>query len=106
MRDKHLLRLFLALNVALAACFVVYLFLSTNNQPKVTSSSFAPAPAATNKPATPSALVAQTNEPSVSSNQVATVPATTNAAAETNVVSPQPVLAQKKFGWEQLESDE
>jgi hypothetical protein len=105
MRDKHLLRLFLALNVALAACFVIYLFLSANNQPKVTSSSFAPLPAGTNTQAISSALGAKTNSPSAASNQVVAVPAT-NAPAETNSTSPQPVFAQKKFGWEQIESEE
>ena len=105
MRDKHLLRLFLALNVALAACFVVYLFLSANNQPKVTSSSFVPISAGTNTPAKPSTLSAKTNLPAAESNQVAAIPAT-NAPAETNLTAAQPVLAQKKFGWEQIESDE
>jgi hypothetical protein len=105
MRDKHLLRLFLALNVALAACFVIYLFLSANNQPTVTSSSFAPVPAATNQQAPPSALAPKTNSPAVVTNHVAASPAT-NTPAETNLTAPQPVLAQKKFGWEQIESDE
>lgn len=104
MRDKHLLRLFLALNVALAACFVIYLFLSANNQPKVTSSSFVPAPGTTNKEAA-SAPGAKTNPPGAVSNLVAAIPAT-NAPAETNLTAPQPVFAQKKFGWEQIESDE
>ena len=107
MRDKHLLRLFLALNVALAACFVIYLFISANNQPRVTSSSFTPVPAATNQQAAPStsALATNTNSALVATNQVAAIPAT-NAPAETNLTAPQPVLAQKKFGWEQIDSDE
>ena len=40
MRDKNLLQLFLILNVALAGCFVVYLLLSSNGQPKVTAAVF------------------------------------------------------------------
>ena len=105
MRDKHLLRLFLALNVALAACFVIYLFLSANNQPKVTSSSFVPISAGTNTQEKPPTLSAKTNPPAAESNQVAAI-SVTNAPGETNVTAPQPVFVQKKFGWEQIESDE
>ena len=39
MRDKNLLQIFLFLNVALAGCFAVYLFLNSNDQPKVAPAS-------------------------------------------------------------------
>ena len=48
MREKNLLQLFLMLNVALAGAFVVYLFLSSNRQPKVVSTSFPTATPKTN----------------------------------------------------------
>jgi hypothetical protein len=102
MRDKNLLQVFLVLNVALAACFVVYLFLSSNNQPKVTSTSFPAALLKTNSAAkrpleslatnviTTAAVVA-TNAPAEGTNQAASV---------------QPAFSHRKFGWQQIESDE
>ena len=104
MRDKHLLRLFLGLNVALAACFVVYLILSSNNQPAFVSTAFPiPAPK-TNviiKMAAPEIVSVPTN---VSTNALTMV--ASNAPALTNLESPQPVFVQKRIGWDQLQADE
>lgn len=99
MRDKSLLQLFLILNVALAACFVVYLVLSSNNTPGTTAATLVPLGVGTNSVATAQTNVAQ-------SNFVAVADDSTNAAVVTNVAALQPVLSQKKFNWEQLESDE
>ena len=97
------MQLFLALNVALAACFVVYLFLSTNNQPRVVATSFVP-------PASPSSKTNATNSIPVASQTNATnlltgiAPEGTNAPGATNLLSP--VFSQKRIGWEQLQRDE
>src|SRR5207253_835215 len=40
MRERNLLYLFLALNVALAGAFIAYLFLSNSGQPEIVSTSF------------------------------------------------------------------
>jgi hypothetical protein len=104
MRDKNLLQLFLILNVALAACFTVYLFLSSNGQPPVTSAAF-PAPGLkTNGPARPVVAPARTNATNLA--MVATIEAATNSAAVTNLGVPQPVFTQKKLGWQHIQSDE
>jgi len=104
MRDKNLLQLFLILNVALAACFVVYLFLSSNGQPPVTSAAF-PTPAQkTNAAVKPALLVAKTNATNLASATAAA--GATNAPAVTNLDTPQPVFTQKKFGWEHIQSDD
>ena len=104
MRDKNLLQLFLILNVALAACFAVYLFLSSNGQPPVTSAAF-PAPALKTNAMVRSAVVpARTNATNLAT--VAIAEAATNASAATNSGVPQPVFTQKKFGWEHIQSDE
>jgi hypothetical protein len=96
MRDKNLLHLFLALNVALGGCFVAYLFISRNNQPQVVAVSF-------NAPA------AKTNAIPLASKPPAVVaPAPTNRVAtpETNATSLKPVFSQKQFNWEQIESSD
>jgi hypothetical protein len=103
MRDKNLLHLLLILNGALATCFVVYLVLSSNSSPKVTTTSFAPISSRTNRSVAKNpAVQAPTN--------ITVVPAanTTNeiTAATATATAPQPVFTQKKFGWEQVESDE
>lgn len=104
MRDKNLLQLFLILNVALAACFVVYLFLSSNGQPPVTSAAF-PAPALkSNAPARPALTAIKTNATNLAS--VTAAAGATNAPAATNLDTPQPVFTQKKFGWEHIQSDD
>ena len=102
MRDKNLLQVFLVLNVALAACFVVYLFLSSSSQPTVTSTSFPSALLKTN-------LATKGQEKAQTTNSAPVeVAIATNAPIEnTNqVVAPQAVLSQRKFGWQQMESDE
>src|SRR5213594_4393125 len=104
MRDKNLLQLFLILNVALTACFVVYLFLSSNNQPKVTSTSFVTAPTRTNSGAKLLAEPVRTNLANVASTLVAEI--ATNTAGVSNPPAPKAVLTQKKFGWEQIQKDE
>lgn len=93
MRDKNLLQLFLGLNVALGACFVVYLFLTANRHPKVVATSFKPAPAAT--PARPAGPVA-TNAPA----------STNTAAAPAQIAAgePRPILSTTNFNWENLET--
>ena len=104
MRDKNLLQLFLILNVALAACFAIYLFLSSNGQPPVTSAAF-PAPALkTNAPVRSAVVPTKTNATNLAT--VAIAEAATNASAATNSGMPQPVFTQKKFGWEHIQSDE
>jgi hypothetical protein len=102
MRDKNLLQVFLVLNVALAACFVVYLFLSSNSQPRVTSTSFPSALLKTNAPAKRVAAAATTNQPAPA------VAVVTNTPVESTnqIAAPQPVFTQRKFGWQQLESAE
>ena len=96
MRDKNLLHLFLALNVALGACFVAYLFISRNNQPQVVATTFNPALPKTNstalKPSAPPPTPASTN-PEI-------------AATKTNAPEFNPVLTQKKFNSEQIESSD
>jgi hypothetical protein len=104
MRDKNLLQLFLILNVALVACFVVYLFLSSNGQPPVTSSAFPAPPLKTNAPAWLAAAPARTN-----TTNVATLPpveAPGNSPVATNAGAPQPFFSPKKFTWEHIQSDE
>src|ERR1043166_5578162 len=103
MRDKNLLQLFLILNVALAACFVVYLFLSSNRQPKVTSASFGAVPKTNSAPRLPDRPLRPVDVDS-SSNSVTEV--ATNLPGVTNQIVPKPVFTQKQFGWEQLEKDE
>ena len=109
MREKNLLQLFLMLNVALAGAFVVYLFLSSNRQPKVVSTSF---PTATPKTNASFAVAATVKTNAAKTNAVAVAPATnelkTNlvaTVARTNTVKI-PNATDKKFGWEQIESDE
>jgi hypothetical protein len=104
MRDKNLLQLFLILNVALAACFVVYLVLSSNGQPPVTSAAFPSPTLKTNGLAKPAVAPARTNATNVA--MVATAEVATNSSAVTNLGVPQPVFTQKKFGWEHIQSDE
>jgi hypothetical protein len=106
MRDKNLLHLLLVLNGALAACFLVYLLLASSSQPKFTTASFATLPTVTNRLPTKAA-------PTESSTNVAAALKATNEPAAppptltiTNESVPQPVFTQKKFGWQQVESEE
>lgn len=104
MQDKHLLRLFLGLNVALAACFVVYLILSSNNQPAFVATSF-PIPTPTTNvivKVVPAEVVpAVTNAPT--NAEVAEVATTVTS---TNVELSKPVFVDKRISWEQLQADE
>ena len=123
MRDKNLLQLFLGLNVALAACLVVYLFLSSNRAPAITTTSFANYSAKSNRTSVPvltadratpatNGLVAATNHPSAASASNAATTASvigtsTNAAGTTN--DPTAALTSagsvKRVGWEEIEAD-
>lgn len=111
MRDKNLLHLFLGLNVALAACFVIYLLVSSSRQPKIDSTSFArlalrtnattqlpPAPATNSAPTSSNGLATATN---------VSLPAATNASTDTNLAAaaPAPVFSARRVGWEQIETD-
>lgn len=104
MQDKHLLRLFLGLNVALATCFVVYLVLSSNNQPAFVSTSF-PVPTPTTniivKVTPPEFVPAITNAPT----NAVTIENTSSAPA-TNVEPPKAVFIDRRIGWEQIQVDE
>jgi len=100
MRDKNLLHLFLVLNVALAGGFATYLFLSRNNQPQVVATNFATPAAKSN--AAPPRIAQRTGESAVLN--LPTNPPT--VAATTNEPAPRPVITEKKFTWEQLESDD
>jgi hypothetical protein len=104
MQDKHLLRLFLGLNVALAACFVVYLILSSNNQPAFVTTSFQIPTPTTNvivKVVPAEVVPAITNAPT---NAVVAEVATT--VTSTNVEASKPVFVDKRINWEQLQADE
>jgi hypothetical protein len=106
MREKNLLQLLLILNGTLAACFVVYLLLSSNSQPRVTTTTFAPLPAVTNRLASapgPTALRANVAPAPKATNEAVVQP---TPVAATNQPTPQPVFTQKKFGWQQVESEE
>jgi hypothetical protein len=103
MRERNLLYLFLALNVALAGAFIIYLFVSTAGQPNVQLATFA-----TNNPNQGpkwtnnlNRVTAATNAPAISAVQT-NLPVT-NAVAE--VPPPKPVLSSRKFTWEDVESD-
>ena len=104
MRDRNLLYLFVGLNVALAGAFAIYLYLSSNGQPKVVATAF---PKITNvaKPAaipspTPTAKGPATN---AVTNRVVAAPTATNATPATNVAL-KPVFTDKKFTWKEVES--
>src|SRR5436190_2813676 len=108
MRERSLLYLFLALNVALAGAFVVYLILSNSGQPTVISTTF-PTSGKTNAvtnaslaAATPSLLPTKTNLP------VIMPPAETTSAPPAAAIQPEakPVFTSKKFNWEQIESED
>lgn len=105
MRDKQLLHLFLFLNVALAACFAVYLFLSSNHSPAVTGAAF-PSGSSRN-PASPAggSTSARTNPAAVAATNLA-VATGTNAVTQPGAAAFEPIFSQRKFGPEQIESDE
>ena len=71
MRDKTLLQIFLFLNVALAGCFAVYLFLNANDQPKVAPSSIPQTATKSNEFSKPAPLPITSNDPKPATNVVA-----------------------------------
>jgi hypothetical protein len=102
MRERNLLYLFLGLNVALAAAFMIYLFLSTNREPEVVATSFVPT--VKSNAATPPPPVA------VKSNAVAgtnkTMPV---VVAQTNLMptpTAKPMFTSKKYNWQDVETDQ
>jgi len=102
MRDRSLLRLFLGLNVALAAAFIAYLYISNNSQPKVVTADFSKATNTVKRSNAPVTVSA------VGSNKISTTVALTNAPtlAVASNAPPAPVFTQKKFGWKDVESPE
>jgi len=115
-RDRNLLRLFLALNVGLAGAFVAYLFLSRNSHPVVLPTSF-PRPA--NAPARSAALPnpPHTNAPKIAPPEspppsaAPSLPSSARTAAVaatlTDASPPSPLSAasiRKRFTWEDVES--
>jgi len=106
MRDRSLLHLFLGLNVALAAAFFTYLYISNNGQPKIVVSDFSKA---TNTTARSTSHVATT---ALRTNQTPKPVQPTNAAVAvtaspaTNTPAADPVFSQKKFDWKDVESPE
>jgi hypothetical protein len=128
MRDKNLLQLFLGLNVALAGCLVVYLFLSSNRAPAITTTSFANysgksngAPSllistnatgsSTNAARATNGVASSTNASATStaSNETNSASANANANAGSNTneagAVASVVAAHKRVGWEEIESD-
>jgi hypothetical protein len=106
MRDRNLLHLFLALNVALAAAFVTYLFLSNNSQPKVVATDFSKAQKTnlqtrlgTNAPVLRASAPTNAAPATRQTNTPAVAAAPTNAA-------PVAVFTQKKFDWNDVEKPE
>src|SRR5437867_6792057 len=106
MRERSLLYLFLALNVALAGAFIAYLFVTTSSQPQTVATSF-PNPTQTN--ALTNALAVATAPPAVPKTNV---PVTVTAEkkpslpANTNHTEPQPVFTARKFSWADVASDD
>jgi hypothetical protein len=104
MRERNLLMLFLVLNLALAGAFVAYLFLSTSRQPKIVATNF-PVPGKTNTPA--NALVGpKTNV--LKATPLPNAPVATNENKidmASGAVAPKPVFTQKKFTWQDVESE-
>src|SRR5262249_15836216 len=112
MRERNLLYLFLALNVALAGAFIAYLFLTTTGgQPEIVSAPF-PNPTQTNtitnavaqpvvaQPA-PKPVEPKTNVPVTVVAEDTRPGLPTNSPAELK-----PTFTRKKFTWEQVESED
>src|SRR5262245_51901775 len=101
MRERNLLQLFLALNLLLAAAFGIYLFLSTNRQPKIVAGNVA-LPGKTNKVTSAIASNTVRTRPAAAASNV-TNPA---PAAPTNAVAvaPTPIPAGKTFNWQDVET--
>jgi hypothetical protein len=123
MRDKNLLQLFLALNVALAACFVIYLLVSSSRQPKIAATSFArlalktnasvasasPGPSApsttTNTPLPTNGSSLATNLGPSSTTNLDWAAATNTPSATNLATAAAPVFSTNRIGWEQIEAD-
>lgn len=99
MQERSLLKLFLVLNAALAGGFAVYLFITHAPQPKVETVSFA-----TTKT---NAAVRATNLISKGTNALAATNATvaTAPAPATNAPAPKPTFTNRRFTWQDVESD-
>ncbi len=111
MRDRDLIRLFVALNGALALCFVAYLFLSSGgSQPGFMTTNFPVMLPRTSvvvrtvaTQLTPAPEPVLTNAASVSNTVAAEAVA---ATAPTNSISTGLKLSERRITWEQLQSDE
>src|SRR3954451_19002247 len=105
MRDRNLLYLFLGLNVALAAAFVAYLFVSSNGQPKVVSTSFTNSAKTTQLQRVATTNIASAQSPATNRSPAV---AQTNivAVAPTNAAPAQPLFTEKKFSWKEVEAPE
>jgi hypothetical protein len=113
MRDKNLFHLLLGLNVALALAFVVYLVLSSNHHPTVSTTAFpVPEKVEPREPAktiTPEKALATNTEPvqpivSTPSPALAAVP-TNHILSVSNPVPPKPVPAGRTYGWRDVDTD-
>ena len=101
MRDKKLLQIFLFLNVSLAGCFAVYLFLNSSSQPKVVPSSVTPGALKSNGPA--QSATAITNKV-IRAHPNVVVEAVTN---ELPAIPPaRPIFSQRRFNWELVQAPE
>jgi hypothetical protein len=106
MRERSLLYLFLALNVALAGAFVVYLILSNSGQPSVVSTTF-PSSSKTNLATNAPLAVATPDPPKTNLPVLVTTLETTSAPpALTTQSEPKPAFTSKKFNWEQIEAQD
>ena len=105
MRERNLLYLFLALNVALAGAFVAYLVLSSGGQPETIFTTF-PTPAKTNL--ITNTLLASVVPPAAAKTNVpvAVPPEIKSIPPSANHPEVKPVFTTKKIGWEQVESDD
>src|SRR5437899_1338344 len=108
MRERTLLYLFLALNVALAGAFIAYLFLSNSGQPPAISTTFA-SPAKTNVFTSSAVSNVPAGKPQAARTNVAVTVQAEIKPASASVTNQQPefkpVFTQKKFSWEQVGSD-
>lgn len=111
MRDRDLIRLFVVLNAALAACFVAYLVMSSGGgQPGFITTNF---PVALPRTSVVVRTVTTQLTPapeSAATNATTGTNVATSGAADTNAV-PAPIPASLQFSerritWEQLQSDE
>lgn len=104
MRERNLLSLFLALNAALAAAFITFLFLSSSNGPSLGSAGSA----------TDSTIRSnyRTNAPATTTGTTRSLPASTPSAPsfktpssdQPNRVPGKLVLTRRKFTWEEVGS--